>query len=43
MSLVAERLPASWSVDETDAGSIVRDGNEQALAYIRFEEGPGKR
>ena len=31
-----------WSVEETDACFIVRDSG-QALAYVYFEEGPGRR
>jgi hypothetical protein len=31
-----------WSVDET-AGFIVRDRGEQVLAYVYFEEEPGRR
>ena len=32
-----------WSVEETDACFIVRDHGGQALAYVYFEEGPGRR
>ena len=32
-----------WSVAETDACFIVRDANGQALAYVYFEEEPGRR
>ena len=32
-----------WSVEETDACYIVRDVNGQALAYVYFEEEPGRR
>ena len=31
-----------WSVEETDACFIVRDKNGQALAYVYFEEEPGR-
>jgi hypothetical protein len=31
------------SVEETDACFIVRDKNGQALAYVYFEEEPGRR
>ena len=37
------RFPLPWSVEETDACFIVRDGNGQALAYVYFEEEPGRR
>ena len=39
----ARRFPPPWSVEETDACFIVRDGNGQALAYVYFEEEPGRR
>jgi hypothetical protein len=32
-----------WSVDEQDACFIVRDNTGQALAYVYFEEEPGRR
>ena len=37
------RFPPPWSVDETDACYIVRDHGGQALAYVYFEEGPGRQ
>ena len=37
------RFPPPWSVEETDACFIVRDHNGQALAYVYFEEEPGRR
>jgi hypothetical protein len=37
------RFPPPWSADETDACFIVRDANRQALAYVYFEEEPGRR
>jgi hypothetical protein len=30
-------------VEELDACFVVRDDNEQALAYVYFEEEPGRR
>src|SRR5580692_8167640 len=36
----ASRRPGS--VEETDACFIVRDANGQALAYVYFEEEPGR-
>jgi hypothetical protein len=36
------RFPAAWSVEERQACFIVKDGNEQALAYVYFEEEPGR-
>ena len=40
---MVRRFPPPWSVDETDACFIVRDHNGQALAYVYFEEEPGRR
>ena len=37
------RFPPPWSVEETDACFIVRDANEQALAYVYYEQEPGRR
>ena len=42
------RFPPPWSVDEADPKLdrrcfIVRDANGQALAYVYFEEEPGRR
>ena len=41
--IVPRRFPPPWSVEETDACFIVRDANGQALAYVYFEEEPGRR
>ena len=37
------RFPPPWTVDETDAYFIVRDANCQALAYVYYEQEPGRR
>ena len=37
------RFPPPWSVEEAEACFIVRDANGQALAYVYFEEEPGRR
>jgi hypothetical protein len=37
------RFPPPWTVDETDACFIVRDANCQALAYVYFDDEPGRR
>jgi hypothetical protein len=42
-TLQTRRFPPPWSVEETDACFIVRDANGQALAYVYFEEEPGRR
>ena len=37
------RFPPPWPVEETDACFIVRDANGQALAYVYFQQEPGRR
>jgi hypothetical protein len=37
------RFPPPWIAEETDACFIVRDANGQALAYVYFEDEPGRR
>ena len=37
------RFPPPWTVEETDACFIVKDRAAQALAYVYFEEEPGRR
>jgi hypothetical protein len=37
------RFPPPWPADETDACLVVRDANGQALAYVDFEDEPGRR
>jgi len=39
----SRRFPPPWSVEETDACFIGRDHGGQALAYVYFEEEPGRR
>jgi hypothetical protein len=36
------RFPAPWSVEELDACFVVIDSAEQKLAYVYFEEEPGR-
>jgi hypothetical protein len=37
------RFPPPWSIEESSACFIVRDGDKQALAYVYFESEPGRR
>jgi hypothetical protein len=39
----SRRFPPPWTVDERDECFIVRDYNDQALAYVYFEDDPGRR
>ena len=36
-------FPPPWSVEELDACFVVIDSAEQKLAYVYFEEEPGRR
>jgi len=37
------RFPPPWSVEDIDAAFVVKDGSGQKLAYVYFEEEPGRR
>jgi hypothetical protein len=44
----SRRFPPPWSIDKADSKLdrrcfIVRDANGQALAYVYFDEEPGRR
>jgi hypothetical protein len=39
----ARRFPPSWIAEETDACFIIRDHKGYALAYVYFEDEPGRR
>ena len=36
------RFPPPWSIEEGAAPFIVRDHDKQALAYVYFEDAPGR-
>jgi hypothetical protein len=36
-------LPEPWVLPEAGVCFIVRDGNGQGLAYVHFEDEPGRR
>jgi hypothetical protein len=38
----ARRFPPPWIAEETDACFIIRDHSGYALAYVYFEEEPGR-
>jgi hypothetical protein len=37
------RSPPPWSVEDIDAAFVVTDSAGQKLAYVYFEEEPGRR
>jgi hypothetical protein len=41
--LSARRFPPPWSVEELDACFIVKDSVGQKLAFVYFEDEPGRR
>jgi hypothetical protein len=44
VTVAERRFPPPWSVEEySDACFIMRDHNGQALAYVYFEDEPGRR
>ena len=41
--MTERRFPPPWSVEELEACYIVRDHDGQQLAYVYFEDEPGRR
>ena len=41
--MAARRFPPPWSVEELDACFVVTDSAGQKLAFIYFEDEPGRR
>ena len=41
--MTACRFSPPWSVEELDACFVVRDHDGQALAYVYYENEPGRR
>jgi hypothetical protein len=39
----ARRLTPPWTVEELDACFVVKDNAGQKLAYVYFEDEPGRR
>jgi hypothetical protein len=40
---VGHRFPPPWSVEDIGAAFVVKDSGGQQLAYVYFEEEPGRR
>ena len=43
MSLSSALFPPPWSVEDIDAAFVVKDSTGQKLAYVYFEDEPGRR
>jgi endo-1,4-beta-D-glucanase Y len=39
----ARHFPPPWTTEDNSACFIIRDANGQALAYVYYEEEPGRR
>jgi hypothetical protein len=37
------RLPPPWSVEDIGAAFVVKDSNDQGLAYVYYEDEPQRR
>jgi hypothetical protein len=40
---LSRRFPAPWSIEDTGAAFVVKDGGGQKLGYFYYEEEPGRR
>jgi hypothetical protein len=40
---MTRRFPPPWTVEELDACFVVMDSNGQQLAYVYFEDEPGRQ
>jgi hypothetical protein len=43
LGMTARRFPPPWTVEKTDACFIVKDRGSLSLAYVYFEDEPGRR
>jgi len=41
--VTTRRLPPPWTVEDIDAAFVVKDSSGQKLAYVYYEEEPGRR
>ena len=41
--MTPRRFPAPWSIEDIGAAFVVKDGGGQKLAYVYYEEEPGRR
>jgi len=40
---MTRRFPPPWTVEDIDACFVVKDGSGQKLAYVYYEDQPGRR
>ena len=40
---MTRRFPPPWSVEDIGTAFVVKDGGGQKLAYVYFEDEPGRR
>jgi hypothetical protein len=43
LDMAARRFPPPWSVEDIGAAFVVKDSAGQQLAYMYFEDEPGRR
>ena len=43
LAVPSRRFPPPWTVEELEACFVVRDHDGQQLAYVYFEDEPGRR
>jgi hypothetical protein len=41
--MTPRRFPPPWSIEDIGAAFVVKDAGGQQLAYVYFEEEPGRR
>ena len=41
--MASRRFPPPWSFEDIDAAFVVKDGSGQKVAYVYYEEEPGRR
>jgi hypothetical protein len=41
--VTTRRFPPPWPVEDIDAAFVVKDGTGQKLAYVYYEDEPGRR
>jgi hypothetical protein len=41
--MTPRRFPAPWSFEDIDAAFVVKDGSGQKVAYVYYEDEPGRR